>query len=225
MRWMCMSRRDSLLHPDQDLRRVADICLRGLVADFDGNPLSLLAEGHTKTIIANALLCEGYSITEGKPGEKGYGYRLSLAGEKLNAVVEKIPPRANKTPDLRVLVDQYSRPLLIEIKTRFSYGAQGSGYADPILDDINVVRRGLADLFLLASSSIVYTALWSKHSHIFPAVQPIFSSEDVEWGITPDSVLVSKIETKTSAKHGHSAVFLALARPSVSKDTAATQDP
>jgi hypothetical protein len=139
------------------------LLLRAIDAECRSSPLGNLLEGHLKTICANSLLSHGYSILEGA-GFGGQGRLVSIRDGRLVQSLEPLPPmqarsdsdKKRLSPDLRVW-----RPcrLTVELQVRTQFGSQGALFSDNVVDDLDRIRRRVADVFILAADAPIYDSL------------------------------------------------------------------
>jgi len=142
------------------------IILDACAAECVRSPLGNLLEAHLKVVAADALLSAGYSILE-SANMKALGRVLSLRDGQLQVTLAKRPfmapaPGSNKaknSPDLRVW--EPCR-LVVELQVRSTLGSQSALFSDNLLDDLDRVRRGTADAFVLAADRVLYEALGGR---------------------------------------------------------------
>ncbi|MCI0441481.1 MAG: hypothetical protein L0177_20455, partial [Chloroflexi bacterium] len=178
-----------------------------LARDLLGN----LLEGHLKVVAANALLQQGYSLMEGS-NQKNVGRVITLRQGRMHSTLVERPfmaaapgsEKAKNSPDLRVW--EPCR-LVVELQVRSQYGSQSALFSDNLLDDLERIRRGTADLFVLAADRWLYEALCgikrdrrgrkAKHTAALSAALPGCSqlgtsSEPADWPPSKQGDLTGK---------------------------------
>ncbi len=162
------------------------IILRAIHEECRTVPLGNLLEGHVKVVAVNALLLQDHAILEGA-GRRGVGRLVRIENGRLIQSLDRLPdmaPRkgsekARLSPDIRV---RAPCKLVVEIQIRTQFGSQATLFSDNLADDLDRVRRGVADVLLFVADRPIYESLRglkadsrgrkAKHTEVFLATLP-----------------------------------------------------
>jgi hypothetical protein len=158
--------------------------LEAFHAECTGNPLATISETHLKVVAMNALLISGYALLEGG-AKASVNKKLSLSGGRI--AVEEVPRRTpdellkqvyhklevfkakregrEVTPPKRTSADiRVHAPckLVLELQTRCVYGSQDTLVSDNLLDDLERLVTGRADVFVMACDAPIYHKLLGR---------------------------------------------------------------
>lgn len=125
------------------------------------HPLATMGEGHVKGAVLRALLESGFAVLEGST--KGAKV-LQLQSGTLVSTVATVPEmeplqgssKSRLSPDVRVWSPAR---MSIEIQCRCAWGTQDALSSGNILDDLDRICAGRADVFLFAADRTIYDAL------------------------------------------------------------------
>jgi hypothetical protein len=138
------------------------VLLNALKKECAANPIATLNESHLKVVGALGLLRAGYSILEAST--KNCCKALKLTEERLT--IESRPKlvmaagvgaaESRNSADLRVI-----EPIrvVIELQARSAAGSQDALFSKNIVDDLNRVREGRADVFIFVCDWSIYQPL------------------------------------------------------------------
>ena len=110
-----------------------------------------LLENHLKVVIVDRLLRAGHSVMEGT-SRAGKGKVLRLDGSRMDVQYVSRPSKST-SPDIRIVAPE---PLVLELQARSLYGTQDTLFSAYIVDDLERVRDGRADAFILAADRDIY---------------------------------------------------------------------
>lgn len=128
-----------------------DLVFSAVVDECRSSVVGNLLENHLKVVVVDRLLRTGHSIMEGTT-RAGQGKVLRLDQGRVS--VQYVPRESRATsPDIRIVAPV---SLVLELQARSLYGTQDALFSANIVDDLERVRDGRADAFILAADRGIY---------------------------------------------------------------------
>lgn len=130
-----------------------EFIFNAIQAQIQTSPAITMSENAIKVLIVDEMLKVGYILIEG--GCAGCK-KVWMADGHLDSVILNEPAGKKTSPDIRVI---HPVKCVIELQSRSDIGSQDSLFSNNIVDDIQRVLRGDADLFVLVSDNGVFQKL------------------------------------------------------------------
>jgi len=136
---------------NSDQSAVLEVAFSAAVDECRWSAVGNLLENHLKVVIVDRLLRAGCSVLEGT-SRQGQGKVVRIEDGRIAC---QFVPRASMptSPDIRVVAPAR---LVLELQARSLFGTQDTLFSANIVDDLERVRDGRADAFILAADREIY---------------------------------------------------------------------